>query len=97
MLFPRLIPDAGKEFHRLWSIRVGLFFFVLNGFLVGLVAFGDVLNPLVFMGLNMGGYALIGIMRLTKQAPPVPTEPSTEALEPAAEPPPLPAVPEASA
>jgi hypothetical protein len=77
----KLIPDAAKEFHRLWSIRVGLFFFVLNGFLVGLVAFGDVLNPVVFMSLNMGGYALIGVMRLTKQAPAVPTEPGTEPPE----------------
>jgi hypothetical protein len=77
----RLIDDAGREFHRLWSIRVGLFFFVLNGALVGLAAFGDILNPLLFMSLNMGGYALIGIMRLTKQAPAVPTEPSTQPQE----------------
>lgn len=77
----RLIDNAGKEFHRLWSIRVGLFFFVLNGGLVGLAAFGEVLNPFLFMGLNMAGYALIGVMRLTKQAPAVPTEPSTKGPE----------------
>ena len=77
----KLIDNAGAEFHRLWSIRVGLFFFVLNGALVGLAAFNDVLNPVVFLGLNMFGYATIGVMRLIKQAPPVPIEPSTELPE----------------
>lgn len=77
----KLIDNAGAEFHRLWSIRVGLFFFVLNGALVGLAAFNDVLNPVVFLGLNMFGYGLIGVMRLLKQAPAVPTEPSTEGPE----------------
>lgn len=78
----RLIDNAGREFHRLWSIRVGLFFFVLNGALVGLAAFTSILNPVLFLVLNMFGYGLIGLMRLLKQAPPGPTEPSTEALEP---------------
>lgn len=77
----QLIDNAGKEFHRLWSIRVGLFFFVLNGALVGLAAFTNVLNPVLFLVLNMGGYALIGAMRLLKQAPAVPTEPCTQGPE----------------
>lgn len=77
----KLIDNWRTEFHRLWSIRVGLFFFGLNGALVGLVAFGDVLNPFIFLGLNMLGYLAIGTMRLLKQAPAVPTEPSTEAPE----------------
>lgn len=74
MPFPklRLIPGAKKEFHRLWSIRVAVFFFVLNGALVGLAAFGEVLNPFLFMGLNVAGYAALGIARLTKQAEPDP-------------------------
>lgn len=72
----RLIDDAGREFHRLWSIRTGLFFFVLNGALVGLAAFVDVFNPVLFLILNMAGYAIIGAMRLLKQAPHVPVEPS---------------------
>ena len=70
----RLIPDASREFHRLWSIRVAVFFFVLNGALVGLAALGDVLNPWLFMGLNVVGYAVLGIARLTKQAPPAAVE-----------------------
>jgi len=77
----KLIDNAGKEFHRLWSIRVGVFFFVLNGSLVGLAAFTNVLNPFFFLGLNMFGYGLIGVMRLLKQSPAVPTEPSTQGPE----------------
>lgn len=70
----RLIDNAARDFHRLWSVRVAVFFFVLNGALVGLVAFGDVLNPYLFMGLNVVGYAALGIARLTKQAEPDPVE-----------------------
>lgn len=77
----QLIDNAWREFHRLWSIRIGVIFFVLNGALVGLAGFTEVLNPVLFLGLNMLGYALIGAMRLLKQAPPVPTEPSTEGPE----------------
>lgn len=76
----RLIDHAWREFNRLWSIRVGLFFFVLNGAVVGLAAFVDDLNPYLFLYLNMFGYALIGVMRLLKQAPAGPTEPSTDDL-----------------
>lgn len=77
----QLIDNAWKQFNRLWSIRVGLFFFVLNGALVGLAGFTEVLNPVLFLALNMVGYGLIGIMRLLKQAPSGPTEPSTEGPE----------------
>lgn len=77
----RLIDNAWHEFNRLWSIRIGVMFFVLNGALVGLAAFNEVLNPFLFLGLNMLGYAIVGVMRLLKQAPPVPTEPSTEGPE----------------
>lgn len=69
MLGLHLIDNARTEFNRLWSIRVGLFFFVLNGGVLGLAAFVDVFNPWLFMGLNMVGYGLIGLMRLLKQAP----------------------------
>lgn len=76
-----LIPDWKVEFHRLWSLRVGLFFFALTGFLAGLAAFGEILNPFLYMGLSVFGYGLMGAMRLLKQAPAVPTEPSTELPE----------------
>ena len=63
------IDNARKEIHRLWTVRIAMFFFVLNGAVVGLAAFVDVFNPWLFMGLNIAGYALIGVMRLLKQAP----------------------------
>jgi hypothetical protein len=65
----RLIDNAGRDFHRLWSMRVAIFFFVLNGALLGLAAFSETLNPLLFLALNMFGYGLQGIMRMLKQAP----------------------------
>lgn len=77
----KLIDNAWTEFHRLWSIRVGLIFFTLNGGLIGLAAFVDDLNPMLFLALNMAGYLIIGAMRLLKQAPHVPAEPSTELPE----------------
>lgn len=76
-----LIDDWRVEIHRLWSIRVGLIFFALNGGLIGLAAFVDDLNPILFLVLNMAGYLIIGAMRLLKQVPHVPAEPSTELPE----------------
>lgn len=67
----QLIDNAWRDFHRLWSMRVGIFFFVLNGALLGLAAFSGTLNPLLFLALNMVGYGLQGAMRLLKQAPKV--------------------------
>lgn len=67
----QLIDNAWSDFHRLWSIRVGIFFFVLNGALLGLAAFSETLNPMLFLALNMAGYGLQGTMRLLKQAPKV--------------------------
>lgn len=78
------IDNWKAEFHRLWSIRVGLVFFGINGAMVGLAAFGGILNPFLFLGLNMAGYLVIGAMRLLKQAPAVPAEPSTQAQDAAA-------------
>lgn len=77
----KLIDNAGKEFHRLWSVRVGLIFFGINGGLVGLAAFVGYLNPFLYLGMNMLGYLAIGAMRLLKQAPAVPAEPSTQAQD----------------
>ncbi len=66
----RLIDNAGKEAHRLWSVRLSIFFGVLNGVALGLAAFIDVFNPWLFMGLNVLVYAVIAVVRLIKQDKP---------------------------
>lgn len=66
----RLIDNAGKEAHRLWSVRLSIFFGVLNGVALGLAAFVDVFNPWLFMGLNVAVYGVIAFARLIKQTPP---------------------------
>jgi hypothetical protein len=65
----KLIDNANKEFHRLWSIRVAIFFGALNGAVLGLAAFVDVFNPWFFLALNMLGYGLLALARLLKQEP----------------------------
>ncbi len=63
----KLIDNAKAEFHRLWSVRVTLFLIVLNGTMLGLSGFVDVLKPQVYMALNIVGYSVLGIARLIKQ------------------------------
>lgn len=66
----KLIDNWHIELHRLWSIRIGLFFGALNGIVLGLAAFTDVFNPWLFMGLNVLGYGLLASVRLLRQEPP---------------------------
>lgn len=75
----KMIDD---NIHRLWSFQASMFFFVLNGAVASLAAFTDKIDPWTFLYLNVGGYGLIGLLRLIKQAPPVDAEPATEAKEP---------------
>lgn len=62
----RLVDDWRKA-HRFNTIRLALFFSVLNGAVVGLAALQDVINPWAFLGLNMAGYGAIGLARITHQ------------------------------
>lgn len=75
----KLIDD---NIHRLWSVQASVFFFVLNGAVAGLSAFTNKIDPWTFLYLNVGGYGLIGLLRLIKQAPPVSAEPATEEQRP---------------
>lgn len=68
----KLIDNAWRDLRRLWSVRIAIFGFALNGFVLGLAAFCDVFNPWLFMGLNIVGYAALGVSRLVKQAEPEP-------------------------
>lgn len=63
---PKLIPDwrSALRFH---SVRLAILGSVLNGAIVGLAAFVDRINPWWFLGLNVAGYAAIGVVRLIKQ------------------------------
>jgi ABC-type nitrate/sulfonate/bicarbonate transport system permease component len=67
----RLIDNAGREFHRLWTIRVSLWFGVFTGIAAGLNAFVDMLNPYLFLALSViVNVALIPLARLSKQGEP---------------------------
>ncbi|MCK1742178.1 hypothetical protein IVA80_15240 [Bradyrhizobium sp. 139] len=61
------IENAKEEFHRLWTVRIALFFGALNGFVLGLAAFEDVFNPYFFMALNILGWMLLVGARMLKQ------------------------------
>lgn len=65
----KLIDNWKDELHRLWTVRVSLFMFVLTGAVLGLAAFVDVFNPWFFLCLCCAGYGLIGYLRLVKQVP----------------------------
>jgi hypothetical protein len=62
-----LIANWKRELRRLWSIRMALFFGALNGAVLGLAAFIDIINPWTFLVLNVLGYAAIAVARLLKQ------------------------------
>jgi hypothetical protein len=64
-----LIEDWKTHLHRVWSIRLSLAFGVFTGVLMGLPAFVDTLNPLLFMGLAVFfNVVIIPLSRLIKQA-----------------------------
>lgn len=67
----RLIENASREFHRLWTIRVSLWFGIFTGVAAGLNAFVDILNPYLFLALSVFvNVLLIPLARLSKQADP---------------------------
>lgn len=65
----KLVENAWQHFHRSWAIRASLAFGVFTGVLMGLPAFVDTLNPLVFMGLAVFfNVLIIPLARVVKQA-----------------------------
>lgn len=67
----RLIENASREFHRLWTIRVSIWFGVFTGVAAGLNAFVNILNPYLFLALSViVNVILIPLARLSKQADP---------------------------
>lgn len=67
----RLIDNAGKEFHRLWSIRVALAYGVFTGAALVLSAFVDVFNPWLLLGISVVVCVMIVVLRLIKQEDPM--------------------------
>lgn len=63
----RLIPNAVRQFKRLWSIRVALAWGVVAGLYMALPAFTDVLPPRVFAGACVLASVAMVVARMTKQ------------------------------
>jgi hypothetical protein len=55
------------DLKQLWSIRWAFFFAALNGAVLGLAAFVDVINPWLFLALNIAGYTIVIVARVLKQ------------------------------
>lgn len=62
----KLVPDWRRA-HRFRSVQLALFWSVLNGAVLSIEAFQNAVNPWIFLGLNVVGYGLIGLARITKQ------------------------------
>ncbi|WP_316205725.1 hypothetical protein [Bradyrhizobium sp. SZCCHNS1012] len=63
---PTLIPNW-KQAHRFHTVRLAAFWGVLNGGVLALAKFSDILDPWTFLALNCVGYGLIAVGRVMKQ------------------------------
>lgn len=63
----RVVDDWHRVLRRTWSVRCSVYLALLNGAVLGLAAFVDVLNPWWFLGLNIAGYGAIALLRILKQ------------------------------
>ncbi len=63
----KLVPEWRRVLRRAWSVHTALVLALLNGGVVGLAAFVDVLNPWWFLALNIAGYGAIAALRLIHQ------------------------------
>lgn len=67
----RLIDNAKRDLHRLWSIRVALAYAVFTGTAMVLSAFIDVFNPWLLLGISVFVSVAIVVLRLVKQKDPM--------------------------
>lgn len=74
----RLIDNASREFHRLWSIRASVGFAVFTAIAGGIGWFADTVNPYLLLVLAvLFNLALLPLARLAKQeAEPEPADPA---------------------
>ncbi len=63
----RLIDNWHRRAPRLWTIQVSILLMLVTGAVAGLAAFTDLINPYLFLGLNVAGYGLIALLRLVSQ------------------------------
>lgn len=63
----RLIENWRDEVKRLWSLRLALVLFAINGLYIALPAWFGILPPWVISLLAMGFALAIGVARLIKQ------------------------------
>lgn len=64
---PELIGDWKSRVPKMWSVQVAVLMAILNGAVLGLAAFVDVINPWWFLGLNVAGYAIVALARALLQ------------------------------
>ena len=67
----KLIDNAGRELHRLWSIQLSLAYGVFTGVALVLSAFVDVFNPWLLLGISVFVSVMIVVLRLIKQKDPM--------------------------
>lgn len=67
----RLVDNAKRDFHRLWTVRVALAYAVFTGIAMVLSAFVDVFNPWLLLGLSIAVSVGIVVLRLVKQKDPM--------------------------
>ena len=67
----KLIDNASREFHRLWSIRISLAYATFTGMAMVLSAFVDIFNPWFLLGISVFVSVAIVVLRLIKQKDPM--------------------------
>lgn len=71
----RLIDNAGREFHRLWTIRASVGFGIFTAVAGGIGFFAETVNPWLLIGISavINGLVL-PLLRIAKQDDPIPPE-----------------------
>jgi hypothetical protein len=64
---PKLIPNAINVFWRAWSVRASFAIAIINGFLIGFMAFQDIVPPEWFLAINVIGPVIVVFLRLLDQ------------------------------
>lgn len=67
----KLIENAWRDLHRLWTVRVAIAYAVFTGIAMVLSAFVDVFNPWFLLGISVFVSVAIVVLRLVKQEDPM--------------------------